>query len=308
MFRQVTVSGFPAIALRSAELEAVVVPAIGMRITNLRRLRGREWLWRNDQIPLAAPRAGVSYGETADFGGWDEFFPTGGTSHGELWSASWISSVYEHSSGTTLTSSVQGAASPYNFQREVTLDPHEPVLRLRYVLRHVGETPFSWIWSGYPLFNVQPGTILNLPTITQMRVARVHGQGRAELREDMVVDWAGGLGGEGRSLTLTSGSGWAAQLVGDIGGSGRMSLTDPRRGERLELIVDPAEVPQAGVWINALGWAPPGRTPYYNLALQPCIGSPEDLLEAVRWGTARTLSPGEEYRWGVEVWLRDESD
>jgi hypothetical protein len=126
----------------------------------------------------------------------------------------------------------------------------------------------------------------------------------------MVVDWAGGLGGEGRSLTLAAESGrtGAIQLFGDIGNSGRMSLTDPRRGERLELMVDPAEVPQAGVWIKARGWAPPGRAPYYNLALQPCIGSPEDLPEAVRWGTARTLSPGEEYRWAVEVWLRDESD
>ena len=52
-FRQTTVSGFPAIVLRGEELEVVVVPAVGMKLTNLRRLRGREWLWRNDQLPLA---------------------------------------------------------------------------------------------------------------------------------------------------------------------------------------------------------------------------------------------------------------
>lgn len=306
MYRQTAVSGFPAIALRSAEIEVVVVPAIGMRITNLRRLRGREWLWRNDQIPLAAPRPGATYSETADFGGWDDCFQAGAASHGELWSESWTSSVYEHSGGTTLTSSVQGRVSTYQFQREITLDPQEPVLRLRYLLRHLGEVPFPWIWSAYPLLNIQPGSALTLPTVTQMRVGRVHG--RDDLHRDMVVDWAGGLGGEGRSLTLSSESGWAAQLFGEVGSSGRMSLTDPRRGERLELVVDPIEVSQVGVWINARGWAPPGRTPYYNLALQPCIGAPDDLTEAVRWGTARTLSPGDEYGWGVEVWLRDEGD
>ena len=100
-FRQTTVSGFPAIALRSAELEVVVVPAIGMKLTNLRRPGGREWLWRNHQIPLALPEPGASYVETADSGGWDECFPTVAPcpipgapadttplpDHGELWSA-----------------------------------------------------------------------------------------------------------------------------------------------------------------------------------------------------------------------------
>ena len=60
-FRQTTVSGFPAIALRSDELEVVAVPTIGMKLTHLRRLRGREWLWRNGQIPLALPQPGASY-------------------------------------------------------------------------------------------------------------------------------------------------------------------------------------------------------------------------------------------------------
>ncbi len=75
-FHQLTVSGFPAIALRSEEVEVIAVPALGMKLTNLRRLRGREWLWRNDQIPLRLPRSGASYVETADSGGWDECFPT----------------------------------------------------------------------------------------------------------------------------------------------------------------------------------------------------------------------------------------
>ena len=86
-----------------------------------------------------------------------------------------------------------------------------------------------------------------------------------------------------------------------------MSLTDPRRGERLEFVVQPGEVPQVGVWINCRGWAPAGRTPYYNLALEPCIGAPDRLQDAVEaWGTAQTLEPGEERRWEVEVRVEGE--
>src|SRR5687767_14977720 len=134
-FRQTMVSGLPAIALRTGELEVVAVPAVGMKLTNLRRTRGREWLWRNGSLT-----------ETADSGGWDECFPTVAASpvpgappdapslpdHGELGSAPWASSAYEHAGGVTLAASAMGRLLPYEFHREATLDPHDPVIRLRY--------------------------------------------------------------------------------------------------------------------------------------------------------------------------------
>ena len=64
------------------------------------------------------------------------------------------------------------------------------------------------------------------------------------------------------------------------------------------------EVPQVGVWINCGGWAPTGRTPYFNMAVEPCIGAPDRLDQAVReWETAQLLGPGEERTWGLEVYL-----
>jgi galactose mutarotase-like enzyme len=301
------VSGFPAIALRSQEVEVVVVPALGMKLTNLRQLRGREWLWRNDQLPLALPKPGASYAETADTGGWDECFPTvaespGLPDHGELWGAEWSSSVYEHAAGTTLAGTAQGRALPYEFQREVTLSPEEPVVRLRYRLRHTGADSFPWIWSAHPLLNVQPGSILVLPTVSQVKLDAVHGRG--DLSRGDTVSWAGGIGGEQTRFVFPERGDWAVKAFGDVGHSGRMVLTDPREGEQLEILVPPGEVPQVGLWINCNGWAPPGRKPYYNLGLEPCIGAPDRLEDAVRdWGTAQLLRPGEERTWGLEVWL-----
>lgn len=315
-YHQTTVSGLPAIALRSAELEIVVVPSVGAKLTNLRRLRGREWLWRSDQIPLALPTPGASYVETADSGGWDECFPTVGPSpmpgtpdgkpelpdHGELWSARWTSSVCEHSAGISFVSTATGIVFPYEFHREVTLDPVEPVLRFRYQLRHTGDRPFPWIWSAHPLFNVQPGSIVELPTVTQVRADAVHG--RDDVAPNDTVSWPGAIGGEAERFRFPESGAWAMKLFGDIGASGRMAIVDPRQGERLEMTVDPAEVPQVGIWINVHGWAPAGRRPYYNLALEPCIGAPDRLVDAVEsWGTAPTLMPGEERAWTVTVRL-----
>ncbi|MBA3443591.1 MAG: hypothetical protein H0T58_01885 [Gemmatimonadales bacterium] len=318
-FRQTTVSGFPAVALRSADLEVVAVPSLGMKLTNLRRRNGREWLWRSDQIPLAPARPGASYVETADSGGWDECFPTVGPcpvpgappdtpplpDHGELWSAPWSSSVYDHATGTTLAGTAKGSVWPYEFHREITLDKDEPVARFRYRLRHTGDTPFPWIWSSHPLLNVQPGSTLALPGITQVRVDAVHG--RQDIEPGDVVSWPGTFGEDPDGFTFPEEGGWAAKLFGDIVPQGCMTLTDPRRGERLEFVVRPEEVTQVGLWINCRGWAPAGRTPYYNLALEPCIGAPDRLdLAVTQWQTAQTLHPGEERVWSVELRLSEQ--
>lgn len=315
-FRQAMVSGFPALALRSAELEVVVVPSLGAKLTNLRRLRGREWLWRNPQIPLAKPEPGASYVDTADSGGWDECFPTIGASplpgappgtpplpdHGELWSAPWTGSVYEQAGNTTFAASASGRLLPYEFTREVTLLADEPVVRLRYRLVHRGDAPFPWIWSSHPLFNVRPGTVLELPGVTQVRLDAVHG--RDDLSRGDMVSWPGAIGGEAERFRFSSPSGWALKAFGDLGPEGRMTLIDPRQGERLELRVDRRQVPQVGIWINVGGWAPTGKTPYYNLGLEPCIGAPDRLEEAVKqWKLAQTLAPGEERMWELEVRL-----
>jgi galactose mutarotase-like enzyme len=310
-YRQVQVSGFPAIALRSAEVELVIVPTLAGKITNLRRLRGREWLWRSDQIPLAAPRPGASYVETADSGGWDECFPTVGPcplpghpevalpDHGELWSLPWESRVYDFAGGTAFTGTAKGNLLPYEFHREVILDRADPVVRFHYLLRHLGDSPFPWIWSAHPLFNVQPGTTLTLPSVQQVRVDSAHGR-REQPGE--TIPWPP----EGAaSFVFKDGEKWAMKVYGDIGPSGRAILTDPRQGEQLEFVIPAESVPQVGIWINCHGWAPEGKRPYFNLALEPCIGAPDRLDEAVEsWRLAQTLSPGEVREWGFEVWLK----
>lgn len=299
----------------------MAVPAVGMKLTNLRRPRGREWLWRNDQIPLAAPRAEASFVEAGDSGGWDECFPTVAPSpvpgapagtpplpdHGELWSAGWTSSVFGHDGGTTLTASAAGRILPYEFHRELVVDAHEPILRLRYRVRNTGDSAFPWIWCAHPLFTLQPGTTLHTPTMHQVRLDAA--LGIPDLSRGDIVPWPAAFGGEGDAFVLPGEGAWAAKLFGDVGPSGRMILTDPRRGERLEIRVRPEEVPQVGIWINNRGWAPPGRRPYLNLGLEPAIGAPDSLEEAVRdWKTAQSLAPGEERGWGLEVRLLEEGE
>ena len=317
--RQLSLGGIPAVALSNAELELVVAPTLGMKITNLRRRRGREWLWRNPAIPYQPGVPGSSYVETADSGGWDECFPTlqpsripgapDGTpplpDHGELWSARWEARIYEHAEGTTIAGTARGAALPYEFTREISLAAEEPVVVMRYRLRHTGGAPFPWIWAAHPLFGVRPGMKIVLPTVSQVRFSDV--MGRSDWHRGEVRPWP--LDGEGDGFVFPDGAGWAAMAHADIGRSGRVLLEDPEAGEWVDLLVDPEAVPQVGLWLNCGGWAPGGSIPYYNCAIEPAIGAPGRLEDAAGdWGVAPTLHPGEERAWRLTVGLWTEED
>ncbi len=312
-FRQTHVSGLPAIALRSAELEVVVVPVAGGKVTNLRRLTGREWLWRSPSIPLRPYLRGTPYLDRGDSGGWDECFPTiapctvtlpGGRTvalddHGELWTAHVASAVYEAQGEPILDSSVAGAAFPFQFSRRIRLERNQPVVHFEYQVRNVGADPFPWIWAAHPLLTIQPGTRIELPTATRLRVGRAFG--RTDLAPDQELTWPDDLLPGG---VLDGRRGWAVKAFGDLGPSGRMIVVDPHRGERLEIEVDPSLVPQVGVWLNLEGWALPGTHPHFVAALEPCIGAPGSLARAIDdWKTAQTLNPGEVRTWAVRVRL-----
>ena len=172
-FRQVAVSGLPAIALRTDELEVVAVPAAGMKLTNLRRPRGREWLWRNDQIPLARPRertppswrprtaaAGTSAfrrSAPVPFRARRRALPSFRTT-ASSGARTWTSSAYEHAGGVTLAAATAGRLLPYDSTASSPSIPTSRCCGFRYRVRHTGDSPFPWIWCAHPLFNVQPGT------------------------------------------------------------------------------------------------------------------------------------------------------
>ena len=199
-FRQLQVAGLPALALFNEEVECVVVPSLGGKISNLRRRRGREWLWRDRTRELSDLPAD---GRFPDTGGWDECFPTiapcpmpGAApgepdlpDHGELWSLDWQHDLLETPAATVLASRVEGKLLPYEFQRDIVM-PHEgDAFRVEYRLIHRGEAaPFPFLWSAHPLFIAQPKTTVTMPTVTGLRVD--HATARPDLPPIAeTVDW-----------------------------------------------------------------------------------------------------------------------
>jgi galactose mutarotase-like enzyme len=324
--RQTTVAGLPALSLYTDRLELVGIPEAGARITHLRlRRRGREWLWRNRSLPFVLPPAdpGPSpsiYVDRYDSGGSDECFPTVGAcprpgsspegpwlpDHGELWRAPWRHDVFTRGGFTTWRSVTECGTVPAVFSRQAGIDEspdgESGKVSFEYRLRSTGAEPFPYLWSAHPLLNVQPGTTVELPGVSQVRVGAV--QGLQHLVPDAETTWPPEPGDR---FTIPAPAGWAAKLFARSPSRGRAVVTDPLRGEALELQWDGGETPWVGLWLNPGGFGPTSE-PYYNLAAEPCLAAPDQLDRAVReWRMAPFLRPGEDRTWRLTVVLREAS-
>ena len=285
-FRQTTVSGFPAVALRSAELEVVAVPSLGMKLTNLRRLerpgvalaerpdsagaaaawcvlrgdRRQRWLGRvlSHRGAVSGPRGTPWYPAAA--GPWRAVELHPGPARSTI-----------TMKGPLSPDRPQGPLFPYEFHRQITLDAQEPVVRFRYRLRHTGDTPFPWIWSSHPLSERAAGICAHAAGMSsQVKLAAVHGRDDLAGRRRGELAWcrrwrdAGSftfpgerrLGAQGSSAT----SGRRGSHGADRSAPGRAARVRGRSGRRC---------PRWGVWINCRGWAPPGT----HALLQPGPGA-----------------------------------
>jgi galactose mutarotase-like enzyme len=299
---------FRTLRLSNGRLEVLAMPELGGKLASLRDLHsGREWLWRSDRLADKRHSYGTSYITEADTGGWDECFPTvaacpdpaGGLDwpdHGELWSQAWENQQDDLSLHTV----AHGVQHPYRFERTLRLHPEEARLELHYRVRNEGNKPLDYIWSSHPLFRLEPGMRLKFPLSARFRLFYKPDDTHLE-------------GSEPYTWPLTANDLDLSSLPGPEAGIAIKIWSEPQTEGWAELVAsqgrlrfefNPLEVPQLGLWLNLGGWTGTGGPPYYNLALEPCIGAQDSLFEAVQTHHLyRTLRPAEEATWALTLRL-----
>lgn len=294
-----------------------VLPELGAKILSLRDLRtGREWLWTSDRLPLARHAYGVSYVEKADTGGWDECFPTVAAceyplrgqhgielpDHGDLWAQAWTSHVERRADRIDIVTSCAAIALPCEFTRSLSLHTGAARLDMHYAVHNKGAHEVAFIWSAHPLLRIEQGMVLEFPASARFNVysatARTHLPQRQGLR------WPMPLRRDGHDILIDPLPGpdagvafkiWSEPLAQ---GWTRLVANDGA----LHMRFDVGQIPQVALWLNAGGWSGIGGAPYYNIALEPCIGAQDSLAEAVsNYRQYAMLCPGETRRWTLTV-------
>lgn len=301
------------VELRGGSSRVVVCPSLGGLIVEM-EMAGRQWLVPGDDtaiLPLAddAPYAGAA--ETA---GYHDCFPTsapctlptwvqryGGLAlpdHGELWSRAPAFNVATDERGAHAVTTWTGRRMSYVFTRSIGVD-RAGAVTTDYRAENTGAEPLPFVWSPFPVFPLGPLTRLMLSPGARVRVWRSEG-----------LD----LGGERREHR------WPKVRVGDrLLDLSRPAQLDRRfackvfvdapdglvaleeSDARLEIRFDPGAMPQVGLWIDRGGWTGPMRpATSHRVSLQPCVGAPDSLGEALgAWSAAQWLQSGEVRNWSM---------
>jgi galactose mutarotase-like enzyme len=291
------------LSLADDQLEVAILPAHGGKLIRLvDRRTGRDWLWTNPYLTRKPLDVAASFVRDHDTGGFDECFPAVSEGpypaspwqdrripdHGELWAVPWDAMRTED--GWMMVA--RTTRFPVRFERRIGLEAG--TLRLDYRAFNPTEHPFPFIWSAHPLFALEEGMRILLPDGHPLEV---FGSDRLGDRHTP-VRWPNAAG---LDLSRVSRAGWSAKLAGPAPERGWVGLTHQDR--TLCLSYDPAQVTDLGLWLNMGGWCPiPGKAPYFNLGLEPCIGWGDDLAYAVTHGLSHgVLPPHGERRWRLEL-------
>ncbi|MBU6428749.1 MAG: hypothetical protein KGR26_07065, partial [Cyanobacteria bacterium REEB65] len=238
-----------------------------------------------------------SYVATFDTGGWDECFPAispgpypsgpwQGTpipDHGDLWGSAWEVLC---ANDARIELAVMAPRFPVRFERALSLT--ESGLRLDYRVENQTAFDVAFLWCAHPLLASGPRMQLVLPDDTRLRQL---GKNFGEPFEPPPALPAPNSQLAVKAFGRSPPAGWAALQDGDA---------------EFRLQWDPRTVTHLGIWLNADGWSGvPGAPPYYNLAIEPGIGSGDDLAFAVSTLNDAGRLPAREWmEWTLYLHLR----
>ena len=300
--------GLQSVVLSNKVLEVTVLPQTGARIYSIfHKPTQTEFLWHH---PHNVPRLTLAI-ETFDDvfpGGWDELFPTCEAceveglqvpDHGELWAVPWEWAIEKTVEGSeALFTGITAKQFPVRFERHITLDTRESTLYVKYRLKNVSLKPLNLIWGIHPLFNISSNHRLDLPLgdmLVGMSSAHDLGnigqsykwpflptpQGLRDMRRIPSIE-----------SCLSSGH-YATQPRGNW-----FALTDTQKQVGIAMVYPQNIFRSLWVWQSYGEWRG-----LYHLAVEPWVGYPVKLDEAIQAGHSLFLEGQDSLEFNVSVFV-----
>jgi hypothetical protein len=221
--------------------------------------------------------------------------------HGDVWSLPWQYDL----GGEEVWLSVEGRSLPYALLKRLRMEGCQLVID--YELQNKGDCAFHYLWSAHPLLNTEPGArILLPPDVRELLIDSSHANRLGRKGESCT--WPIAIRQDGGSDDLSvmklrgrqSDKLYTARLREGYGG-----LYYPSTNESIFFRFDPQRVPYVGVWICHGGGVADDPKQPYTVALEPCLGRPDALAEAMARKESDMLQPHERKQWTLRVELRE---
>ena len=270
-------NGLDGIVLESNEVSLSVFPAAGGKIIDLiHRPSGRNLLWHNPRIGLAATNPGASFDDVW-CGGWDEIFPTDPPcadatnsyhDHGDLWIGPW-SATPDGENALVLERASASLPCVMTKRLEVVGD----AVHVSYRLVNTGYAAFDYMWDIHMAHAIRPGSRIEVP-------------GSPEWFPE--EPFPGRTGQSGADLMTTpEPEGAFTEWLWSQPDDGLVAVRHPD-GSGISIAYDTAAFPYLWLWGVYGGWRG-----HYVLLTEPCTSRPGSLVENVDRGTAARMNAGQ---------------
>jgi hypothetical protein len=295
-------NGLQLVHLENDLVSVAVLPQLGAKIWSfIHRPSATDLLWHNPRLGPAPVHYGAKFDDNWP-GGWDELIPTdipyafsnGDVlpDHGEVWSqcSDWRV-VNETEEGVTVTFVTHGRVLPTRFEKELTLRPDEPVLRLRYSYTNQGPRPIQFLWNIHPPLAISPATRLDVPAQRCFVEAWMNEQ----FAPGLEYQWPYAPDRTGQKIDLRVLPS-AMEAVADHHyfpnvKEGWYAATDTTKRVGFGMVFPTQVFPH--LWMfRALG----GWRGLNTLILEVSNGYPSDLRKAIEAGTCGVVEPGDTVR------------
>jgi galactose mutarotase-like enzyme len=297
--------------LQSDQLAIEVRPHEGGRIASLRSVdSGLEFLTQSQRNETAATSGLNAEFRNGPCAGIEECLPTvarcdasteGGPApdHGDFWQLQWH---VEHIDDCSTTLYADGFSRTLRFTKHLVVTGD--TLRVEYSVANIGTTSQSFLYACHPLFAVDEGDLIILPSaVHSLRLDYSRGD-RLGNRGD-VISWPVTASGIRLDKTGSADTGHADMFYTERINRGACSILRRSTEQSLDILFDPATLPYLGIWLCYGGW-PDDATEnlQYAVALEPTTSPHNSLNTAQRAQAAMSLQPGETFHFAIAFRVR----
>jgi hypothetical protein len=302
------VDGFEALVLENPRVRAIVIPSLGGRVWELLdRVRGRQWIWHRDNVPLTVSPRGSSYDDVWA-GGWEELFPNDAPAdfegrtlpdHGEWWTTAWTAAEVSAGAEAVVRLVAETQTPNTSCFKEVRLRGDADTIHVSYRIESREADPFHFLFKQHLPIALTPSCELILPGGLVAAVDPAFG---TLLPSPGPFAWPLAEGTNGRNVDLRQVPPRSSEerefvYVSELPESW-CGVDDVTQGASIRMRYDQQRMPFLWLFMSYGGWRD-----CYTAVLEPCTNMPKDLTEAVRTGQSARLDPGAVFETSVAVTL-----
>jgi galactose mutarotase-like enzyme len=220
--------------------------------------------------------------------------------HGDFWQLAW---VVDDAGTRQIRLHADGFSRTLRFTKQLSLDGSE--LQIRYSVENTGGVAQSFLYACHPLFAVDPGDRILLPSDVRSLSLDYSRDNRLGMRGQK-IPWPTSPAEAHLHLAKPPGAGTADMLYTTRLQERRCGVYRSLHRQSLLVTFDTALLPFLGIWLCYSGWPGGAGMQQYAVALEPTTSPHNTLKAAQEDNDAVLLEPGEISSWKICFRVEDQ--